>query len=677
MRANADIIPAYSPAVGTHSPCLIMSKYFEEKLSVFDTASAEELLTLAPFSEKVVTRAGRHSVQFYESDSFLLDSVTSFLHEGIRSGDACIVIASQPHREKLAARLLGHGLDVVNDGLGEQYYSFDAQETLSQMLIGDAIQPALFTSIVGDIVKQVSAQGRRVRAFGEMVALLAAGGNYQAAIDLEQCWNRLQQSHEFMLLCAYSMTNFDRDVANSLAAVCDVHSEVNPCESYNTLSGAEERLRAIVVLQQKARTLESEIAERKKVELALRAATDELKKLLVSEQLARAEAVSANRMKDEFLATVSHELRTPLNAIIGWTHMLGKGKLDQALTARAIETIERNAKAQAQLVEDILDVSRVITGKLQLNIGPADVASIINAAIDSVQPAATSKAIEIEVTLDPLIRHIAADANRLQQIVWNLLANAIKFTPPGGHVNVSLKRKAANVQITVSDTGKGIDPAFVPFIFDRFRQEDASTTRSYGGLGLGLSIVRHLAELHGGTVEAYSGGEGKGATFTILLPNLRPADKPKTRKIRSTSSAVAGNENLLLPVPSIAGRRILLVDDDADTLRMLSEVLSERCAVVESANSVQEAIEILARFQADVVVSDLAMPEKDGYSLIETIRGRETEATGLLQAIALTALVRIEDRARALSAGFNMFLAKPVQPNELISAIANLTETVS
>jgi len=243
---------------------------------------------------------------------------------------------------------------------------------------------------------------------------------------------------------------------------------------------------------------------------------------------------------------------------------------------------------------------------------------------------------------------------------------------------VSLKRKAANVQITVSDTGKGIDPAFVPFIFDRFRQEDASTTRSYGGLGLGLSIVRHLAELHGGTVDAYSGGEGKGATFTILLPNLRPpTGKPETRKIRSTSSMVAGNENLLLPVPSIAGRRILLVDDDADTLRMLSEVLSEQSAVVESANSVQEAIEILARFQADVVVSDLAMPEKDGYSLIETIRDRETEATGLLQAIALTALVRIEDRARALSAGFNMFLAKPVQPNELISAIANLTETVS
>jgi len=647
-----------------------------QDISVFDSTSAKELLTLAPFSEAGVAHAGRHSVQFYETDSFLLDSVTSFLHEGIRSGDACIVVATQPHREKLAAQLLGHGLDVVNDGLGEQYYAFDAEETVSQLLIDDVIQPALFTGIVGDIVKRVSAQGRRVRAFGEMVALLAARGKFQAAIDLEQCWNQLQKSYEFRLLCAYSLTTFDNDIANSLAAVCDVHSEVNPCESYHALSTAEERLRAIVVLQQKARTLESEIAERKKVELALRAATDELKKILVSEQLARAEAVSANRMKDEFLATVSHELRTPLNAIIGWTHMLGKGKLDQALTARAIETIERNAKAQAQLVEDILDVSRVITGKLQLNIGPVDVAAIINAAIDSVQPAATSKAIEIEVTLDPVIRHIAADANRLQQIVWNLLANAIKFTAPGGQVNVSLKRKAGNVQITVSDTGKGIDPAFVPFIFDRFRQEDASTTRSYGGLGLGLSIVRHLAELHGGTVEAYSRGEGTGATFTILLPNLRPpADKPKTRKISSTSSAVAGNDNLLLPLPSIAGRRILLVDDDADTLRMLSEVLGAQSAVVESANSVQEAIELLDRFPADVVVSDLAMPEKDGYSLIETIRDRETETK--LQAIALTALVRIEDRARALSAGFNMFLAKPVQPTELINAIANLTETVS
>ncbi|MFN2578976.1 MAG: ATP-binding protein [Pyrinomonadaceae bacterium] len=647
--------------------------------SVFKNASGEELLDLAPFSETGVTRPARHSVQFYESDSFLLDSVADFLHAGIRSGEACIVIATQTHCEQLAARLLGHGLDVINDGLGEQYYSFDADETLSLFMTDDVIQPALFEKTVGEIVKGVVARGRKVRAFGEMVALLAADNKFQPAIELEQCWNRLQEKHDFTLLCAYALNNFDGDVANSLATVCDAHSEVNPCESFHALDSAEERLRAIVVLQQKARALQSEIAERKKVELALRAATDELKKLLVSEQLARAEAVGANRMKDEFLATVSHELRTPLNAIIGWTHMLANGKLDQTLTSRALETIGRNAKAQAQLVEDILDVSRVITGKLQLIIAPVDVASIINAAIDSVQPAATCKEIEIEVTLDPSIRHIAADANRLQQVVWNLLSNAIKFTPVGGRVKVSLKREAGNIQIKVSDTGKGITPTFLPFIFERFRQEDASTTRSYGGLGLGLSIVRHLTELHGGTVEAYSGGDGKGATFTILLPNSPPpVATPTTGKIRSISSRVARHnrdDDLILPAPSVYGCRILLVDDDADTLRMLSEVLTEQGAVVEVASSVKEAVELLDRFQANVVVSDLAMPEKDGYSLIETIRRREIEDEKLVQAIALTALVRIEDRARALAAGFNMFLAKPVQPTELISAIANLTET--
>jgi len=650
-----------------------MTKHSGTNQSVFEGSPDEQLRAVAPFSEVGRIRAGDHSVQFYEDESFLLDSVTSYIREGLRSGDACLVVATKPHREALAARLLGHGLDVVNDGLGEQYFSFDAEETLSQFMIDDVVQPALFNNIVGDIVRRISARGRKVRAFGEMVALLAARENFQAAIELEQCWNRLQDRHAFTLFCAYSMTNFDRDFADSLMDVCHAHTQVYPVESYNTLSNAEERLRAIVVLQQKSRALESEIAERKKVELALRTATDELKKLLVSEQLARAEAVTANRMKDEFLATVSHELRTPLNAIIGWAHLLGKGKLDQASTARAIETIERNAKSQAQLVEDILDVSRVISGTLRLNMGRVDAASIINAAIDSVQPAATSKEIQIEVTLDPSIRHITGDANRLQQIVWNLLSNAIKFTPARGRVDVSLKRQDRHAQITVADTGKGIDPAFAPFVFDRFRQEDASTTRSYGGLGLGLSIVRHLVELHGGSVEAFSQGEGQGATFTITLPNNRPTSESPARQLLSSASSRETGQ-LLLPTPSIKGRSILLVDDDVETLRMLAEVFNEQEAIVETANSVKAAFAVLERFYPDVVVSDLAMPEQDGFSLIENIRARGNEDGKTPQTIALTALCRIEDRARALSAGFDMFLAKPVEPVELIRAIANLTE---
>jgi len=634
--------------------------------------TASQLLQLA---DQLATspRASGHCVQFFDDDSFLIAAITDYVRAGLVSDEACIVIATKPHREALAASLLSHGLDVVNDGLGAQYYSFDAAELLAQFLVDGEIDQERFMATVGAVVRNVP--GRTVRAFGEMVPLLATGGNFQAAVQLELAWNQLQARHQFTLLCAYSLTTFNGESAGSLMQVCDTHSQVIPSESYQTLATPVERLRAIVLLQQKANTLEGEISERKKVELDLRSTRDELKKLLVSEQLARAEAVTANRMKDEFLATVSHELRTPLNAIIGWTHILGRGRLDQNSTRRAIETIERNARAQAQLVEDILDVSRVITGKLQLNIGRVDVAAIINTAIDSVQPAAKSKEIEIEVTLDPSIRHIGADANRLQQVVWNLLSNAIKFTPSGGRVNVCLRRKDQFIQIFVSDNGKGIGPAFLPFIFDRFRQEDASTTRSFGGLGLGLSIVRHLVELHGGTVTAHSTGEGKGATFTISLPNTpAPAEHLKPARILPAEPLKTLPGNLRLPLASIAGRRILLVDDDADTLRMLGEVFNGQEARVELADSVSKAMEIMERFQPDVIVSDLAMPDEDGYSLIEMIRARETCRSKPARVIALTALIRIEDRARALSAGFNMFLAKPVQPNELISAIASLTE---
>lgn len=641
--------------------------------SVLNLTHADHLGALTPVPDTSKLHRGGHFVQFYDNEFFLLDSITEFMSDGLHAGDACVVIGTESHRDGLAAKLLGHGLDVVNDGLGNRYFALDAQETLSRFYVNDVIDPALFRKVVGDVVTRAGQGGRHVRAFGEMVALLTGHGNFKAATQLEQLWNELRKKHELSLFCAYSLVSFNGHRSKELIDVCREHSQVIPAESYNALTTAEDRLRAIVVLQQKASELESEIAERQKAEQALRAATDDLKGLLISEQLARAEAEMANRMKDEFLATVSHELRTPLNAIIGWTHMLRIGKLDHEATGRAIETIDRNAKAQAQLVEDLLDVSRVISGKLQLNIGPVDTAAIINAAIDSVQPAATSKEIQIEVTLDPAIRHISGDASRLQQIVWNLLSNAIKFTPARGRVNVSLKRKESDVQITVSDTGRGIDSAFVPFVFDRFRQADTGTTRYFGGLGLGLSIVRHLVELHGGTVEANSEGEDRGATFTITLPNsVPPSREPGAGSRIKPSRWNQPQEKDVLSI-SIAGQKILLVDDDEDTLKMLAEVLRERGAIVEPAHSAREAIEVLDRFQADVIVSDLAMPEDDGYSLIQAIRARETGERKLAQAIALTALVRVEDRARALSAGFNMFLPKPVQPNELITAIGNLT----
>jgi signal transduction histidine kinase/CheY-like chemotaxis protein len=423
--------------------------------------------------------------------------------------------------------------------------------------------------------------------------------------------------------------------------------------------------------------LQAEITERKQAEDVLRSVKEELKQqlqlqeeLLVREQMARAEAENANRMKDEFLATVSHELRTPLNAIIGWCHMIRSGRLDQLTSQRALETIDRNAKAQAQLIEDILDVSRVITGRLQLKMTAVDLASIINSALDSVQLAAESKGIRLAVTLDPLARHTVGDVGRLQQVVWNLLSNAVKFTPAGGLIQVKLARTDDEIQIRISDSGQGIEIEFLPFIFDRFRQADGTTTRQHGGLGLGLAIVRHLVEMHGGTVHAASLGKGFGTTFTVKLPLSQLSRPPVVQDSgREGSYGANGSDRHFVMLDRV---RVLLVDNDPDTLQVLKVILRERKANVETAQTAAEALDILLWFKPDVVVSDLAMPDDDGYSLIRKIRDSETLRDKQTPVIALTAYVRIEHRARALSAGFNMFVPKPVEPSELITAIANL-----
>jgi PAS domain S-box-containing protein len=402
----------------------------------------------------------------------------------------------------------------------------------------------------------------------------------------------------------------------------------------------------------------------------------EREQLLEREQAARARAEEASRLKDEFLATVSHELRTPLNAILGWTHMLRNRQLDEATAARALGTIERNAKSQAQLVEDILDVSRVITGKLRLNIAKVDLLAVMQAAVDCVQLAADSKGIQLRLALDPSARNISGDASRLQQVVWNLLSNAIKFTPTGGTVDVQLNRLDSTVQIRVSDSGQGIHPDFLPFIFDRFRQADGTTTRMHGGLGLGLAIVRHLVETHGGTVQAESSGLGCGATFTIHLPlTLTPDQVDQEKRFTGTRLAYTSPNANLKPLPILNGAQVLLVDDDQDTLHMLRLLLTEQKATVELASSVAEALEILRWYKPNVIISDISMPGEDGYSLINKLRGAETSFDKQIPAVALTAYARVEDRTRALSAGFNMFVPKPIEPHELLNAIASLTET--
>jgi PAS domain S-box-containing protein len=377
---------------------------------------------------------------------------------------------------------------------------------------------------------------------------------------------------------------------------------------------------------------------------------------------------AANRAKDEFLATLSHELRTPLNAILGWVRLLRSGTLDAAGASRGPEVIERNTRLLAQLIEDLLDVSRIITGKLRLDVGSIDLVSVIVAAMEAVQTAADAKGIRLEASLDPALGPVSADPSRLQQVVWNLLTNAIKFTPAGGRVDIRLERRDSMARITVSDTGQGIRRELLPFVFDRFRQGETSIGRRYGGLGLGLAIVRHIVELHGGDVDAVSAGEGRGATFTVDLPlTAAQADTVLPEPVRRRLDREAVGRPVALD-----GLRVLIVDDEADARELMRMVLRSAGADVMAAACAEEAFEQVERWHPDILVSDIGLPGDDGYMLIQKLREQQAQHGRAIPALAVTAYARAEDRARALAAGFQMHVAKPLEPADLVAAIASL-----
>jgi PAS domain S-box-containing protein len=383
-------------------------------------------------------------------------------------------------------------------------------------------------------------------------------------------------------------------------------------------------------------------------------------------------AREANRVKDEFLATVSHELRTPLTAILGWASMLRKTEFDRQTAQSALETIERNARAQSQIIEDLLDVSRIVTGKLRLDVRQVEPVSFIDAAVESVRPAAEAKGVRLSKVLDTGPTALSGDPARLQQIVWNLLSNAIKFTPRGGRVEIKLSRVASRLEINVSDTGAGIKREFLPYVFDRFRQADSSTTRRHGGLGLGLAIVRHLVELHGGTVRADSEGDGRGSTFTVTLPVSPVVGREAARGARATTAErVAPADDC---PEEIAGLKILVVDDEEDTRDLLRTVLGGYGARVLVAATAGEALDIAARSRPDVLVSDIGMPDVDGFELIRRVRELPAESGGGVPAIALTAYARAEDRLRVLRSGYQMHVPKPVEMAELLTVIASLVK---
>jgi PAS domain S-box-containing protein len=396
-------------------------------------------------------------------------------------------------------------------------------------------------------------------------------------------------------------------------------------------------------------------------------AEEEREELLERERSARADSEKANRLKDEFLATLSHELRTPLNAVIGWARMLKSGRLDPESANHALQVIERNAWAQKQIIEDILDVSRVITGKLQLKTAPLDLVTVVDGALDAVRPAMEAKEIRVETIIDAGLRMITGDADRLQQVIWNLLSNAAKFSPPGGKVEIHVSQNGGHVQIRVTDTGPGIAPDFLPHVFERFRQADGSTTRTHGGLGLGLAIVRHLVELHGGVITAENRAEGTGAVFTLRLP--LPTGELRAETLASAASVFKETDT---EPANLEGLRLLVVDDENDALDLIAMELTQHGAQVKGVNSATDALALLGQCKFDVLISDIGMPDIDGHDLIRRVRKSESAQVRAIPAVALTAYARVQDRMRAILAGYNTHVPKPVEASELVTIVASL-----
>ena len=483
--------------------------------------------------------------------------------------------------------------------------------------------------------------------------------------QVKQYLRNCSSSREMVLgSLTLSANNGETCLCRSEGAAIRPWSLESPALILLRLKNKESASSRFILLNKKLDELAKEIRQRQRAE-------EERAQLLVQEQKARAEAENLNRLKDEFLSTVSHELRTPLNAILGWSQILRTQRADAATMNRALETIERNARSQAQLIDDLLDISRIITGKIRLNVHTVELLPVIEAAMDTVRPTTDTKNIRLQSVLDPAAGPVLGDSERLQQIVWNLLSNAIKFTPKRGRIQVCLQRINSHVEIVVTDTGQGISAEFLPYVFERFRQADSSITRSFGGLGLGLAIVRQLVELHGGTVHADSPGEGQGATFTVKLPLM--AVGPKAIEPERVHPAVGGSVPFECS-PRLDGLRILIVDDDADIRHLLTYTLEVCGAEVIAAASADEAISALTESSTpmDILISDIGMPYEDGYALLRRVRALEPENGGGIPAIALTAYARTQDRRAALLAGFQSHVAKPVEAAELIAVIANL-----
>ena len=750
-----------------------------------------------------------HAVQFYDTEVYLHEVVAEFLAGGLDAGQPALVIATPQHRDGFASRLRERGVDVDAAQRDGRLVLRDAAETLRLFCAEAAPDEARFFEVVGELLRETQS----ARVYGEMVDLLWRDGRAAAAVRLEELWNELGKRQRFALLCAYPMSNFGGEEHTAhFASICAAHTLVHPSESVSTLGG-DEQLRRIALMQQRAESLEAEVAQRRALEEALRRTEEENRFLLAATtilnqsldyqtrlrelaalalprladwcavdivrdgggyervavahvdpqcarvaaelqgvypdrdsdpvihvlreavlhrvdqaspadaaayahdsqqyaafrtlgagslltvpmtvgtrslgaitfgsrkprdlgndvalaiELARRAAIAlenarlyhyaeqANRAKDEFLATLSHELRTPLTAILGWANMLRAGDVEPSMMATALDTIDRSARAQAALIDDILDLSAVITGKFVLQQELIDLTPLVVNAIETVRLAAAAKRLRLDLTrpAEPLL--VSGDATRLQQIAWNLLSNAIKFSEPGGAVAIDLVADGGKARLTVRDAGIGIDAAFLPHVFEPFRQAEPASTRRHGGLGLGLAIVKHFTEMHGGSIDAASGGTGRGATFTVTLPLAVQPEEAKESLVPRRGRA------------DLRGAMVLVVEDDAETRALIAAVLRTCGADVKTAASVSEACQLLGAVRPDVIVSEVAMPERDGFSLVHYLR-TSGGALREVPVVALAPLRREGDEERILAAGFHACAAKPLEPVPLTHTVA-------
>jgi signal transduction histidine kinase/BarA-like signal transduction histidine kinase len=577
-----------------------------------------------------------HLVQYYEKEGFLYERVTDFMSDGLRGSDAAVLIATRAHRDGVESRLVRRGVDLPQLTARGRYHALDAHDTLSRFMVDGTPDPERFANTIGPVIKTARSDDRRVLAYGEMVALLWAEGNRDAAVRLEELWNDLARKETFALLCAYPISHFD-DVgyAKPFSDINAAHTSVTPAESYSAAE-IDERHRVIATLQQKAAALEAESKQRTALESELRSKIDEL--------------AEVDRRKDEFLAMLGHELRNPLAPVTTALQIMRIHESEPSRVARSREIVERQIQHMTRLIDDLLDVSRITRGKIELREQPLLLTSVIEHAVESARPLIDERGHRIALDLPTEPVTFLADPARLAQVFANLLNNAAKYTDVGGRIWLRARVEGSELVVAVKDDGPGLTRDLRKHAFELFMQGPQTRVRARGGLGIGLTLVRRLVELHGGTVEALSDGPGQGTEFVVRLPLRLP---PVADGAPPTAAVAA----------AVTRRRILVVDDNVDAAEALGELLRDFGHEVATAHDGTRALDHARLHRPDIVLLDIGMPEMDGYEVAKRIRGDLGLADALL--IALTGYGEDRDRRLAREAGFDQHVTKPVDASKL------------